>query len=198
MKRTNPLLHFISHNKRLLLLLLLPLIGCVCGVSLYDTLQEPWAALLPVKAVEGSITAIFSQWLIACFQPVCLLLVLFLSGLSVCGTPLIAAVPIFWGLSLGLCEAHVLQHSAHGWAILAILVLPAAVAELVALLMATSESLRMSWLVAVQVVPRSARCGGLWTDFRLYVVRFLCLLLIVLGAGALDVLLRLIAGGLLS
>lgn len=198
MKRTNPLLRFISHNKRLLILLLLPLIGCIGGVALYDTLQEPWAALLPVKAVGAGISAIFSQWLIACFQPACLLLVLFLSGLSACGTPLIAAVPMFWGLSLGLCEAHVLQTGARGWAILAIAVLPSAVAELVALLMACSESLRMSWLVAVQVLPRSARCGGLWSDFRLYAVRFLCLFLIVLGAGALDVLLRLAAGGLLS
>ena len=110
---------------------------------------------------------------------------------------MVFVVPLFWGMGLGLSEIYYAQNGVGGWLILAIIVLPSAVMELVALLMACSESLRMTLLMAVQIFPRSARCGGLWQDFRLYCVRFLLLLILIVGAGALDVILRLLLGGYL-
>ncbi len=198
MKRTNSWLRFFVQNRRLLLFLILPLVGCIVGMLLYHSLPEEWAALLPVRAVEGSVSGVFSGWLNTCVQPICLLVLLFIAGLSVCGAPLVVCVPVFWGIGLGLCQAHYLSDGVKGWLTIAVALLPAAVLELVALLMACSEALRMTLLVAVQLLPRSAHCGGLWPDFRLYSMRFLLLLAILLGASALDVLLRLVCGGLLS
>ncbi|MBQ7038054.1 MAG: stage II sporulation protein M [Clostridia bacterium] len=201
MKRTNSIGSFIKQNRRLLLLLLLPLIGCIGGMVLYSplsaSLPAEWLALLPLTPVKGNFTSVLSQWLSSCFQPVCLLALLFFSGVSACGAPLVVLVPIFWGIGLGLSEAYYVQSGMSGWLVLAVVLLPSAIMELVALLMASSEALRLTLLMAVQFFPRSARCGGLWQDFRLYCVRFLVLLALILGAGALDVILRLLLGGLL-
>lgn len=198
MKRTNTITKFFIQNRRLLLFLLLPLIGCLCGMALYAplhaSLPTEWWELLPLKPITGGIQGVFSGWFSACFQPVCLLVLLLLAGVSACGAPVVFLVPVFWGIGLGFTEAYYVQSGLSGWLVLAAILLPSAVMELVALMMACSESLRMTLLMAVQLLPRSARCGGLWQDFRLYCVRFLLLLLLVLGAGALDVILRLLFG----
>ncbi len=196
MKRTNTIKLFIKQNRRLLLLLLLPLLGCVVGLvwytSLCAVLPSEWLALLPQTPVTGSAAGIFAEWFASCFQPLCLLILMFLAGLSVCGAPVAIAVPIFWGIGLGLCEAYYVSSGLNGWFVIATVLLPHSVMELVALLMGCSESLRMTVLVTVQLMPRSARCGGLWQDFRLYLIRFLLLAALLLGAGVLDVVLRLL------
>ncbi len=201
MKRTNSIGSFLKQNRRLLLLLLLPLIGCIGGMLLYSplsvSLPAEWWALLPLTPVKGDFAGVLSQWFSSCFQPLCLLALLFFSGVSACGAPLVFLVPIFWGIGLGFSEAYYAQSGMSGWLVLAVVLLPSAVMELVALLMACSEALRLTLLMAVQLLPRSARCGGLWQDFRLYCMRFLVLLAFILGAGALDVILRLLLGGLL-
>ncbi len=201
MKRTNFIGSFLKQNRRLLLLLLLPLVGCIAGMALYSplsvSLPSEWWALLPLTPVKGDFAVLLSQWFSSCFQPLCLLALLFFSGVSACGAPLVFLVPIFWGIGLGFSEAYYAQSGMSGWLVLAVVLLPSAIMELVALLMACSEALRLTLLMAVQLLPRSARCGGLWQDFRLYCMRFLVLLAFVLGAGALDVILRLLFGGLL-
>lgn len=201
MKRTNSIGRFFVQNRRLLLFLLLPLIGCICGITLYAPLRESlpaeWWALLQLKPIVGGFQAVLAQWISACFQPLCLLVLLFLSGVSACGLPIVFLVPIFWGIGLGFSEAYYMQNGIGGWFVLAAVLLPSAIMELVALLMACSEALRMTMLMSVQLLPRSARCGGLWQDFRLYSVRFLLLLTLILAAGALDVILRLLLGGVL-
>jgi len=202
MKRTNSIGSFVNQHRRLLLFLLLPLIGCIAGMVLYaplsETLPTEWWALLPLTPVKSDFASVFSQWLSSCFQPLCLLVLVFFSGVSAFGAPIIFLVPIFWGIGLGFSEAYYAQSGVSGWLVLAVVLLPPAIMELVALLMACSESLRLTLLMAVQLLPRSARCGGLWQDFRLYCLRFFLLLAFILGAGALDVLLRLLLGGLLS
>lgn len=201
MKRTNSIGTFLKQNRRLLLLLLLPLIGCISGMVLYSplssSLPEEWWALLPLTPVKADVANVFTQWFSSCFQPLCLLVLLFLSGVSACGAPIVLLVPVFWGIGLGFSEAYYVQNGMSGWLVIAVLLLPSAIMELVALLMACSEALRLTLLMAVQLLPRSARCGGLWQDFRLYCVRFLVLSAFILGAGALDVILRLLLGGLL-
>ncbi len=201
MKRTNSVGHFFVQHRRLLLFLLLPLLGCVVGLIVYTSLSEvlpaQWLALLPLKPIVGGVSGAFAQWFASCFQPLCLLLLLFLAGLSAFGAPLVIVVPVFWGIGLGMSEAYYANVGARGWLVLAAVLLPHAVMELVALLMGCSEAMRMTLLVTVQLLPRSARCGGLWQDFRLYLVRFLLLAALLLGAGALDVVLRLLLNGVL-
>ena len=194
MKRTNSLLRFLTEHRRVLCLLLLPIGGCVCGLLLFSpltqTLPSEWTALIPLQSADGTFPGLFSVWWSACFTPLCLLLLLFLSGLSAGGMPMAVVVPFFWGIGIGMSEAY---YAAQGWSgllVIAAVLLPPTVIKTVALLMACSESLRLSVLITVQLLPRSARCGGLWQDFRLFCVRFLLFVTFVLGAGIVDVLLR--------
>lgn len=197
MKRTNSFCRFFVHNRRLLLFLLLPLLGWFCGMLLCKNgvLSDQWIALVKLQPVTGGVPGVFSAWYSSCFQATCLLLLLFFCGVSAFGVPLVLLVPLVWGIGFGVAETYYAENG--GLLVLAAVLLPPTIMELVALLMACSEALRMSLLTTVQLLPRSARCGGLWQDFRLYSVRFLVLWVLVLGAGALDVGLRLLFKGLL-
>lgn len=195
-KGTTRIARFISDNRRLLLFLLLPLIGCVCGLLLYGTVRNAdWAGLLTIGRVPANVSGVFSQFWSSCFQPILLLALLFVSGLSACGIPAALVVPVFWGIGLGLTEAYYCATGFGGVAVVAAVLLPHSVMEAVALLMGASECFRMSVRFAASLLPRSAHCGGLWQEFRLYAVRFLLLILLLLGAGALDVGMRLICAG---
>ena len=195
-KRTNRIGRFLSENRRLLLFLLLSVVGCIFGMLLHPLIQTAqWLNLFSIRPVSTTATAVFSGLIEPCFQPILLLLVLFVSGLSACGAPFSVLVPVFWGFGLGLTQA---QYYAVGWQgvlVIAAVMLPHTVMELVALLMGASESLRMSLRFTVLLLPRSAHCGGLWQEFRLYGLRFLVLALLLFGAGAVDVILRLIFSG---
>lgn len=201
MRRTNSLRKFVVQHKRLLWFLILPIIGCVSGLLLYpslsQTLPAEWLALIPLQPVQGTFPGLFTAWLSSCFQMLCLLLLLFLSGLSAGGMPIAVIIPLFWGIGLGMTEAYYVQQGLGGLLVLATVLLPPSIIKLVALLMACSESLRLSLLIMVQLLPRAAHCGGLWRDFRMFGARFLLLLMLTLGAGVLDVLLRLALRGIL-
>ena len=192
-KRTTALKRFIGDNRRLLLFLLLPTLGCVCGLLLYVGVRtSAWAAWLPIRPIPAGVGPVFSQFFSSCFQPLVLLAILFTAGLSACGAPLVLAVPVFWGIGFGLTQACCYADGWFGAAVAAVVLLPHSVMEAVALLMGASEGLRMSLRFATSLLPRSAHCGGLWQEFRLYALRFAVLLLILLGAGALDVGMRLV------
>ncbi len=195
-KRTNRVGRFITDNRRLLAFLLLPIGGCVCGMVLYGLVQPAeWLGLLTVESVSRSFSGVFSQLFESCFQPVLLLALLFIAGLSACGAPIAVVIPIFWGLGLGMTQACYYANGWQGLLVVAAVMLPHSAMEAVALLMASSECLRMSLRFTVLLLPRSAHCGGLWQEFRLYCFRFLVLLLLLFGAGALDVAMRLIFAG---
>ena len=200
MKRTNSPKLFLKKNRRLLLFLLLPLAGCITGMIGYEPLQSvfgDWLSLLTVGKVSGTFGDVFSAWLSVCFQPFCLWAILFIGGLSVCGAPTAFLIPLFWGMGTGLQQAHYAQFGADGWLVLVVILLPAAAMKMVLILMASSESLQLSVLLASQLLPRSSRCGGLWQVFRLYCIRFFVLLIPIALAGAWEVVLRLLLGGLL-
>ncbi len=197
-KRTNRVGRFLADNRRILCFLLLPIVGCICGMLLYSTVRSAsWLTLFTVERITPKFPAAFSALFESCFQPIVLLTALFLAGLSACGAPFAVIIPLFWGLGLGMTQA---GYYATGWGgvlTVSAVILPHAVMELVAILMAASESLRMSLRFTAVVLPRTAHCGGLWQEFRLYCIRFAVLLFLLFGAGALDVILRLIFSSLL-
>ena len=110
---------------------------------------------------------------------------------------MVLLVPLYFGVGAGFREAYYAQNGGHGWLVIAVVFLPPTIMQLVALLMASSEALRMTTTMTIQLMPRAARCGGLWRDFRLYILRFLALLALLCGASALDVIMRLLFGRLL-
>lgn len=192
-RRTNRMKRFFIDNSRLLAFLVLLLGGCVCGMVFYTALRDTaWVAALTADPVVLTFRGVMLAWLESCFPSVVLLMVLFLCGLSACGSPAALIVPSFWGLGLGLIQA---QYYADGWrgvALSAATVLPHAVMEAVALLMGASECLQMSLRFAGQLLPRGAHLGGLWQSFRVYLLRFAVLAALLMGAAAVDVVLRIV------
>lgn len=195
MNRTNSLKNFWEDNRRLLFFLLLLLAGVLGGVLVFtlshSLLSKELTVMLQVQAVEGGIKGGISQLFSSCFSTVCMLGLLFLAGLSACGAPLTLLVPLFFGLGLGMTQAYYYGVGGSGVAFVALLVIPHSLVAGAALLMGCAESMRMSFLLAGQLLPNSAHCGGLWQDFRLYCVRFLLFVGLAFAAGVLDVCLRL-------
>ncbi len=184
---------FFMENRRLLVFLALFLAGVVGGSLVFlaghDMLTGDLALILQVRPVDkgflGGIAALGSS----CFSTFLLLALLFLCGLSACGAPVTALVPVFFGLGIGLTEAYYYGIGGAGILFTALFVIPHNLLAAAALLMGCSESLRMTLLLSGQLLP-SVHCGGLWQDFKLYCVRFAMFLGIMLSAGVVDVLMR--------
>ena len=81
-----------------------------------------------------------------------------------------------------------------GWAgvgFSALLVVPHSMIAGMALILAGAEAARMSMRLSAQLLP-DAPMGGLWPDFRQYVLRFFRYLILALISGMVDVCLRLL------
>ncbi len=194
-----PLGGFFAANRRLLFFTVLFLAGVVFGVAVYafshSLIGEELRTMLEVRSVpddfQGGMSALFSS----CFSTILLLALQFLFGLSACGAPLTALVPLFFGLGLGMSEAYYYSTGAQGIAAAALLVVPHTLIAAAALVLGGMESTRMSLLFSRQILP-GASMGGLWGDFKLYSVRFLLFLGLAFLAGVVDVGMRLAFTGL--
>lgn len=194
MKKTNRWLPFLRQNRYFLCLVLLVLCGCLCGVLLFNNtdLPQTLGGVLPLSRVEHEFSAALFAWCSACFQTGALLLLLFLSGFSACGAPVPVLLLLFWGIGLGMTEAYYYARGGLGVLFTAAVVLPPAVVQAAALLMASVESMRMSLRLFSCFFARTAHGGSLHKELCLYAVRFLIFTALILSAGALDVVLRLL------
>ena len=195
MKRTNSIRRFAAGNRRLLLMAALMLGGYAIGLMVYaswgDRLPTALTTLLVIDGVEATLQGVTAQFFSSCFQAVCLLLVLFLGGLSACSAPIGLLVPVFWGMGLGVSAAHLYTQGIRGLLCAAVLLVPPSLFKGAVLLLGAVQSWQLSLQLAGQLLPRSAHIGGLWQSVRLFCVRFLLLLPLLFAACALDVGLRL-------
>lgn len=184
---------FCVENHRLLMYLIFLVIGIAGGLTLLSTTSANGmlSSIITIEPVTGSFVQGVSQVFSSCFSVACLLFLLFISGLSACGAPVTVFVPLFYGLGLGLTQAYWGSKGGSGLLLSAVLVWPHCLVEMVALLMGCCESLRMSLLLASQLLP-SGTIGGLWRDFKLYITRFLVFIVISFAAGVIDVIMRMI------
>ncbi len=192
MKRTTTrhrreIARFLADNRRLFPFVGLLLAGVVAGVAVYPAVNPPesWLALTPVTGgVAGWGQALWNS----SFSTITMLAVLYLLGLWGCGAPFILAVPVFYGLGLGLTEAHYYARGPHGVLAVAVLILPIGLLNGALLTAAGVQSLRLSLRLSRQLLPGGE--GNLWAPFRLYSLRFLLFLAGAIGTGVVDVLLR--------
>ena len=180
---------FVESHRRLLLFLSLLLLGFLIGCRLFGIFGAAQDTFLGTVL---TVTRLEKGMYSACFLPVLLLLILFFCGLSACSLPLILAVPLFFGMGAGMSAAYYYSTGIKGVLLVAVLLVPPLFCKAAGLLMACAESMRMSLLLCGQLLPRCNACGGMPRDFKLYLLRFAVFLTIALGAGILDVLLRLL------
>lgn len=190
---------FLAANRLMVLFSMVFLAGAVLGVVIYamsdSAIARELGTILEVRAVIGGfkdgVTALFSS----SFSTILLLALLFLCGLSACGAPFAAVVPLF-GMGLGLTEAYYSAIGIKGYIACALLIVPHYLIAAIALLYGSMESIRMSLLLSRQLLPEGGM-GGLWQDFKMYCVRFLVYLMLAFASGVVDILTRLIFGSLL-
>jgi hypothetical protein len=191
---------FLAANRLMVLFSMVFLAGAVLGVVIYamsdSAIARELGTILEVRAVIGGfkdgVTALFSS----SFSTILLLALLFLCGLSACGAPFAAVVPLFFGMGLGLTEAYYSAIGIKGYIACALLIVPHYLIAAIALLYGSMESIRMSLLLSRQLLPEGGM-GGLWQDFKMYCVRFLVYLMLAFASGVVDILTRLIFGSLL-
>jgi len=187
-------LQFFKKQKRLILPLTLLLLGFVVGCIVfcrYGRLESAFLGrILSIDPIESGFKGVLSALYNSCFLPTLLLGVLFFCGLSACGIPFMWAVPLFFGLGLGMSESYYYSTGWRGVLLAVVLVLPSALLKGTALLMGCAEGVRMSRLVGSTLMQRNVG-EGLYGDFRLFVLRFGIFLLLIFAGGIVDTLLRL-------
>lgn len=198
-RRRREIRQFITANRRLFPFVGLFLAGVALGVVVYVTNEGLFASLpslLRIQAIGEGFGGWWHAFCQRCFGSLGLLCLLYLLGLWACGIPFAAAVPLFYGLGLGLTEGYYYAMGAQGVLAVAVVLLPGALLTAAVLTMATTESLRLSARLSRQLLPRTPP-EGLWGDFKLYCLRYLLFAAAAVGIGGLDTLLRRVAGGLL-
>ena len=188
---------FLAENRRLFLFLGLLLLGIIGGAVAFGTSERVSGAAAAFRPATAGATplALAAAWLTDCLPVWGLLGILFLAGLSVWGSPLALAAPVFFGAGIGVGAAACAAQGSKGLAAAALLILPGRLLAAATLLPGCAESLRFSLQMARQAVSRGAHCG-LVREFRMYCVRFLLFFGLAAVAGAADTLLRLLLGAL--
>ena len=186
---------FWQQNGRLLVFLLLFLIGASLGCPAYRYGADTLKALPSVFLIEPTTgTAATDELTVfghALIGSGLLLLILMAAGLSAIGAPVVFAVLFLFGVSVGFTEAYVF--SSDGLWRMAFILLPPTMLLLWTLLMAACESLRMTLRIVGQVMPRTAGAGGLWTDFKRFLLRYWIFAALTILSAALQTLLICIA-----
>ena len=197
---------FYKDNRRLFPFAGAFLLGVALGVAVYVSTPsaDTWGDMLRVQAVDGGFAGGMRALAGSCFSTVTLLCVLYLLGLWACGAPFVLAVPLFYGLGLGLTEAYYYGLGTAGIPVVAAVVMPCGLLHAAVLVMAGAESLRLSLGLSRQLLPlprgtvAAVPTTGLWSDFRLYSLRFLLFLAAAVGVGLVEVLLRWTWSGILK
>ncbi len=186
---------FIAENRRLFPFAGLFFVGVLGGILAFVAAGDTdWSALLHIAPIAAGWQGLCAALWDTVFSTVFLLAGLFLLGLWPCGAPFTLAVPLFYGLGLGLTEAYYYTLGLRGVLATLAVVMPRGLLTAAVLTMAGVESLRLSSQLARQLLP-NASCGGLWSVFRLYCIRFLLFLLTAVAVGIVELLLRVLCAG---
>lgn len=186
---------FAADNQLLLLFLSLLLIGMVGGSSLFHTVDDGHLSLA-ITAVSPTFAAMARAWGESMLMPTVLIVLLFLAGLTAFGVPIAVAVPLFFGLGIGLVQGYHYAQGLVGMGLSCLLILPRCMVAAVGVLMACAESFRMSVRFSRMLLPVGA-IGSMWLPFRLYLIRFLLFIGIAAVSAVIDVVLRAVCAGLL-
>lgn len=181
---------FCSNNGSLLFLVFLVLCGAVLGCSAFSMLPTEDQSFLSsilsspsnVSDVSSGCTAVLS----AVFGNGILLFLLFLFGLTAFGGPLIVLTELFYGFCIGTAESQAFYQG--GFIATAVHVVIPMTLSGIALVISGCQSMQMSCTFTKQLLPSGAHCGGMWHPFRNYLLRFMCCMLIALGAAVVQVL----------
>lgn len=181
---------FFHTRWRLLVFLALLIAGFVVGCVWFTMQPAVWQGRLQPWLHTTEDAAWLSLGSTACLYRWCLLAVLLAASVSVYGLPFTAAIPFVYGGLLGLSQCYWYAQGTAGILTAALQVLLPAVPQIVAVLMASAEASRMTVALAGQLLPGGGHVG-LWSLWRLCMLRFLLFFGLATVSGALETVARL-------
>ncbi len=184
--------HFVYQHGSLFILLCLMLSGVVLGILVFRSLNEEYRAFIseflykPPQSIgwQNAATTICGSCLRHAFIPI----VLFLFGLTAFGCPLILCTVLVFGFRLGVIFS--VSYTAYGfWHMTLTVYLPIVLVG-IATLLAVRRSLHMSCMYSCQLLPFGAHCGGLWSEFRRYLLSYVICFALIITASIVEIALQ--------
>jgi len=197
MRRTNfrkigrsEILESISANKSLLFIFGLFILSLFCGAviikSANETVSNFVKSILDSYISKRSVNSFFIIGFNSCLSILPYYLSLFILGGSVAGTFLSPIVIILRGLGNGLIMGFLYKiYALQGIAFSALIIVPSALVSALALILCARESFCFS-IMFVRAVSPGSGAVNLSNDFRIYCLRYLFLLVILLVSSLLD------------
>ena len=183
---------FITQNVALIFLIGLVIVGAFLGNRIFNSFTVGQRSVLtdwlyaPVtprdfsSAVKAVVTSGFTH---AVF-----LILLFLFGMTAFGCPLILFALFVYGFRIGVIEGFSFISNGWIWTVVHVHI-PILIASC-AILPAVKYSLRMSCIFSRQLLPYSAHCGGMWMEFKCYMLRYSICFCAIAASAITDVLLH--------
>lgn len=180
---------FISRNNILSLFVVLIVAGVAVGIFTESKLKviSNYSALYLERFISLRSGESFLSIALSSFMGSALvLLILFAAGTSILGVIFVPFLAVFRGVFYGGISALLYsEYAVKGIAFNAVLIIPSAFVFVIALLLASRESMRFSILIAKISLPGSASVNFSF-DFKNYCGRYLFIVLIALASALTD------------
>lgn len=172
----NEVFEFIKKNNVLMILTVLFLGGFCFGIyfcsekqSFLEFSKSYLSDFIDNRTGHSFISVLFNSF----YSSMLFAVLCFISGSSMLGIILVPFICSAKGLLLGIIAANLyISNSLSGIAFYAVMILPAAVLSVIALILASKESIRFSLLLARLTIP-STTPRNLSFDFKNYCVKYL-------------------------
>lgn len=180
---------FMAKNNILVILVILFVLGLFAGTfsgSKINALSEYSEDYLKRFISERTNAAFVSVTLDSFMGSALTLLLTFAAGTSMLGVILVPAIFLLRGALYGTVSAILYsEYSVKGIAFNAVLIIPAAIIFIIALILASRESIKFSLVISKMTLPGSPSVN-LSIDFKNYCGRYLFICLLVLASALVD------------
>lgn len=187
--KSTKIIDFIAKNNILVILVVMLIAGITCGtftVGKFEILKnysENYIAQFIADRTNASfITIAFNSFMASMLM----LLAVFASGTSMLGVVLIPVLSVLRGMLYGSVAATLYaSYSLKGIAFNAVMVIPTSIIFIIALLLASRESIKFSLIIVKISLPRSPAVN-LYQDFKNYCGRYIFICLVALLSALTD------------
>lgn len=186
-----------NHNRTsVIIMLIFILLGIVAGTAIY--MKYPIAA----EQIHGFIKSGNKRTIVEVFREAfdntfIILLILMFSGFSSVSQPIELSALIYRGIVLGISLSYTYAvYAVKGVFICVLMILPHALMTSIILVLAVRESMRMSTAVAIFAFKGQSEVTDR-PDIKLYLLKFLILLLFLIAASLIDCVITYLLTGML-
>ena len=185
---------FVLTHTATFILLSMILIGVFFGVRIYRLLDADYRAFVQNYIYTPSTP---DGWIASanavaglCIKHMLIPVSLFFLGMTAFGCPLILCMIVLFGFRVGLILS--VSYTAFGVLHTACIVYIPLLLVGIATLLAVRRSLHMSYTFSCQLLPSCAHCGGMWSEFKRYLLSYSVTFGLIVTASVAEVILQMV------